>query len=128
MKLNTFVKYNFLVDLYVPRLMIENETTVYALQARDFPVSIVSGRGQTTMFTRVGIEYGSRLLNVRNPRGILLFTVPDEGGPEQYDMHVHSNDPVVDVYGNIVGYRQVLREPQPALTNVKELEPGEETL
>lgn len=124
MQINTFVRYNFLVDLYVARLDTTNEVTVYVADELNMSVNIVSGRQQTIMFTQRAVEFGARLVNVRNPHGELLFQVDGVS----YDMHVHSNDPVIDVYGNIVGYRQVLREPQPVITNMKDLEPDDEEL
>lgn len=121
MQINTLVRYNFTADYLVPRINTDNEVTVYVVDTLAMPVAIVSGRQQTIMFTKVGVEYGSKVQNVKNPRGILLFTVPSDTGIQQYDMYVHANDPVIDVYGNIVGYRQVLRAAQPVLTDLKEL-------
>ena len=130
MKLNTFVRYNFLVDYYVPRIDTTNDVQVYVLGQEDLNVSIVSSRQQTTMFTKMGLEYGARLLNVRNPRGQQLFVTIVDNVPEQYPMHVHSNVPEVDVYGNIVGYRQVLREAQPSFEGIdlKEVESTQEVI
>lgn len=127
MKVNTFVKYNFLADIWVIRNDPNNDVTSYYLLNSDMQVAMVSGRQSTTMFTRGGLEFGSRIKNVRNPRGQKLFAIPTQPGvpPEEYDMHVHSNDPVIDVYGNIVGYRQVLRKPQPTITDIKEFNEGE---
>lgn len=119
MKLNTFVKYNFTADLYVPRSQNDSEGSILYEFQENIKCSIVSGRQQSSMFTSGPIEYGARLLEVKNPRGeLIFFNIVDEA-VEQYDIHVHSNEPVIDVYGNIVGYRQMLRRPQPLLTDVR---------
>lgn len=121
MIINTLLKYNFTADIYVPRIDINNSQTIYMLLPNNtnVRVNVVSGRTQTTMFTKDAVEYGARILQVRNPEGRLLFVEGGTNGEEEYQVHVHTVLPVVDIYGTITGYRSVLRRPQPVLTDVK---------
>ena len=133
MKINTMLKYDFVGDVYIPRIQSTGSETVYVLFAENqaVPMSIVSNRQTITMFTEKPVELGSRLLQVRNPEGRMLFVeglTGSQSGEEEYDVYVHAVLPVVDIYGTITGYRSTLRRPQPTLTNVKTMTPEDEAL
>lgn len=126
MKVNTTLKYNFTANIYVPRVD-RNGQEVYFLFPENVgvPVNIVSNRQTITMYTQGPTEIGSRLQEVRNPEGKLLFIegiTDSPTGQQDYDVHIWAVLPVVDIYGTITGYRSTIRRPQPELTDVKDLE------
>ena len=74
--------------------------------------NVVGGRNQSYMQTPEPLPYAARIRNAVDQRGNLLF---EEGG-ESYDVFVNSNEPVIDIYGIVVGYRQLLRRTSPRVT------------
>lgn len=127
MIINTVQKYDFLANVYVPRIDPTNSQTIYCLAEgnQDVPALIVSNRQAITMYTEKPLELNSEVLNVRNKDNKLVFV---EGlnnvasGIEEYSVYIWAVLPVVDIYGTITGYRSTLRRAQPELTNVKTLE------
>lgn len=126
MIMNTMLKYDFIADIYVPRIDTRNSQTVYVLYPENtqMPSKIVSNRQTITMYTKGPLEMASRVLQVKNPEGRMLFVEGLTGavdGEEEYEVYVTAVLPVVDVFGTITGYRSTLRRLQPTLTNIKPL-------
>jgi len=109
MKLNTFAKYQWTAELWMPTVLNDANGTIVYVFDRNVSFNLANGTTQTYFYSKEPINYEGVIRKVRNPKGEAPFLV--EG--VDTDMYVTSSDPIVDIYGNVTGYKQIIRRNKP---------------
>lgn len=107
MKLDTFTKYEWVADLYMP-VQQQDSSFLYEFWEK-VTLNMSSGLAQTYAYSKEPIPWAGQLLNITNSGGQRPFFV----GGTNIEMFVTSSQPVFDIYGNHTGYSQVLMRIQP---------------
>lgn len=107
MKLDTFSKYRWTGELYMP---VETQDGQYVYEPqRVVNFDLVSGMAQTYVYSKEPIEWAGMLLIIVNDAGDRPYYV----GGQDIRMYVNSSSPVFDIYGRLTGYQQVIIRTQP---------------
>ena len=107
MKLNTFTKYRWTAELYLP-VQTENGQFIWEYQ-RDVTFDLASGLAQTYVYSVEPLEWAAQLLNVTNSQGDRPYFV----GDKNIEMFVTYSSPVFDIYGGLTGYQQTIMRNKP---------------
>lgn len=111
MRINTFRRYRFSLDVWEPVVANDTNGTLSFEYSRTVPVSVVSGLSRTYAYSEESLPFSGMVRNVKNPYGESVFV--SDG--QEYDMFVFSSEPMIDVYGDVTGYRATLRRNPPAI-------------
>lgn len=108
MRIDTVFKYHFPFEYWTLAADMEGDTN-YVLKSEGVGFMLPAGPNSLTLITQTQMAIPMQVRNIRDRSGNVVTQV--DGA--EYPMYVHSAEPVLDPFSNVVAWRHTLRRNPP---------------